>query len=79
MVTLISNDMFRTIAAVGSPKKGDYFIVNYMKVTNMDDYLAYEKKVWLPFAEKLARMAPEPAGRLTSGYSPPVQIRFSKP
>ena len=55
MVTLISNDMFRTIAAVGSPKQGDYFIVNYMKVTNMDDYLAYEKKVWVPFAEGLAK------------------------
>jgi len=55
MVTLISNDMFRTIATVGSPKKGDYFIVNYMKVSNMEDYIAYEKKVWVPFAEELAK------------------------
>jgi len=55
MMTLISNDMFRTIATVGSPKKGDYFIVNYMKVSNMDDYIAYEKKVWAPFAEELAK------------------------
>jgi len=55
MITLISNDMFRTVAAVGSPKKGDYFIVNYMKVSNMDDYIAYEKKVWVPFAEGLAK------------------------
>ena len=55
MVTLISNDMFRTVTAVGSPKKGDYFIVNYMKVSSMDDYLAYEKRVWAPFAEGLAK------------------------
>ena len=55
MMTLISNDMFRTIATVGSPKKGDYFIVNYMKVSNMEDYIAYEKKVWVPFAEELAK------------------------
>ena len=55
MMTLISNDMFRTVATVGSPKKGDYFIVNYMKVSNMDDYIAYEKKVWAPFAEALAK------------------------
>ena len=55
MITLISNDMFRTLSAVGSPKKGDYFIVNYMKVSNMDDYIAYEKKVWVPFAEALAK------------------------
>jgi hypothetical protein len=55
MITLISNDMFRTIATVGSAKKGDYFIVNYMKVSSMDDYIAYEKKVWVPFAEALAK------------------------
>ena len=55
MMTLISNDMFQTVASVGSPKKGDYFIVNYMKVPNMDDYLAYEKKVWVPLAEGLAK------------------------
>jgi len=55
MSTLISNDMFRTVASVGSPKMGDYFIVNYMKVSNMDDYTAYEKKVWVSFAEGLAK------------------------
>lgn len=55
MTTLISNDMFRTVAMVGAPKKGDYFIVNYMKVASMNDYIAYEKKVWAPFAQELAK------------------------
>ncbi len=57
LTTLISNSMFQNQSYVGAFKKGDYFIVNYMKVSaeNMDDYVAWEKKVWKPLAEAMAK------------------------
>jgi hypothetical protein len=57
LTTLISNDMFQNEGYVGGFKKGDYFVVNYMKVSdeNIDDYLAWEKKVWKPIAEAMAK------------------------
>jgi hypothetical protein len=57
LTTLISNNMFQNQGYVGAFKKGDYFVVNYMKVSaeNMDDYLAWEKKVWKPLAEAMAK------------------------
>jgi len=57
LTTLISNNMYQNQGSVGAFKKGDYFVVNYMKVStgNMDDYLAWEKKVWKPLAEAMAK------------------------
>lgn len=57
LTTLISNSMFQNQASVGSFKKDDYFVVNYMKVANdnFDDYVAWEKKVWKPLAEAMAK------------------------
>lgn len=54
---LISTAVYQNQAAVGSPKKGDYFRVNYMKVadSNLDDWVGYEKKVWSPIAEALVK------------------------
>jgi hypothetical protein len=40
---------------LGSFKKGDYFVVNYMKASNIDDYVAWEKKAWMPFADAMAK------------------------
>lgn len=51
--TLVSNNMFQNRASVGGFKKGDYFVVNYMKASNMEDYVAWEKKAWQPMAEAL--------------------------
>lgn len=55
--TLVSVAVYQNQAAVGSPKKGDYFRVNYMKVAsgNLDDWIAYEKKVWQPLVEALVK------------------------
>lgn len=53
--TLVSVAIFQNQAFVGSAKKGDYFQVNYMKVPNVDDWVAYEKKVWQPLAEALVK------------------------
>jgi hypothetical protein len=55
LVTLISNNLFQNQAFVGAMKKGDYTMVNEMKVHNMEEYLAYEKKVWKPLAEAMAK------------------------
>jgi len=57
LTTLISNNMFQNQASVGSFKKGDYFVVNYMKVANdnFEEYVAWEKKVWKPLAEAMAK------------------------
>jgi len=53
--TLVSVGIFQNQAFVGSAKKGDFFRVNYMKVPNVDDWVAYEKKVWQPLAEALVK------------------------
>jgi hypothetical protein len=57
LTTLISNDMFQNMEFVGRSKKGVYFKVNYMKVAGADaeDYFAFEKKVWKPLAEEMAK------------------------
>jgi hypothetical protein len=55
LTTLVSNEIFQNQAFVGMAKKGDYFQVNYMKVPDMEDFVAYEKKVWKPLAEAMAK------------------------
>ncbi|MGA2168558.1 MAG: hypothetical protein ABSG62_10120 [Terracidiphilus sp.] len=68
LTELVSNNLFQNRISVGGAKKGDYFMVNYMKVVNMGDWIAYEKKVWQPLAESLVQ-----AG-VTSGWSVNVQV-----
>ena len=63
LTTLVSNNMFQNRAFVGGFKKGDYFVVNYMKTSNMEDYIAWEKKAWQPMAEALDKE------NLRSGWS----------
>jgi hypothetical protein len=53
LTTLVSQNLFQNLAVVGEAKKGDYFTVNYMKSANLEDYIAYEKKVWQPLAEAM--------------------------
>lgn len=57
LVRLMSVAIFQNQAFVGGAKKGDYFQVNYMKVANenLDDWLAFEKKVWQPLAEAMVK------------------------
>jgi hypothetical protein len=63
LTTLVSNKMFQNRAFVGGFKKGDYFVVNYMKAANLEDYVAWEKKAWQPMAEALDKE------NLRSGWS----------
>ena len=53
LTTLVSNNMFQNRAFVGGFKKGNYLVVNYMKASNMEDYIAFEKKAWQPVAEAM--------------------------
>jgi hypothetical protein len=55
LTALISNNMFQNRVFVGTFKKGDYFVVNYMKAPNIEDYVAWEKKAWMPIAEAMAK------------------------
>jgi hypothetical protein len=72
VVKLMSVAIFQNEAAVGTPKKGDYFQVNYMKVTdaNFDDWIAYEKKVWKPMAEALVKDGKQDAWSLNVQVMP---------
>jgi hypothetical protein len=51
LTTLVSVAVFQNLTFVGAAKKNDFFRVNYMKVPNVDDWAANEKKVWKPLAE----------------------------
>jgi hypothetical protein len=68
LVTLVSQNLFQNRAFAGGAKKGDYFMVNYMKSANVTDYVAYEKKVWLPLAEAMDKDG------VRSGWSLNVQV-----
>jgi hypothetical protein len=68
LTELVSNNLFQNRIFVGTQKKGDYFMVNFMKVANIDDWLAYEKKVWQPLAELMAQDG------MRSGWSVNVQV-----
>jgi hypothetical protein len=48
---LVFNSIDRTVLGVGGAKKGDYIVVNDMKVTDEDAWIANEKKLWLPIFE----------------------------
>jgi hypothetical protein len=50
---LVGNSVAQTRASTGSVKVGDYLVINHMKVTNANDWVAYEKKVWQPVAEAM--------------------------
>jgi hypothetical protein len=68
MSTLVSNSMFLNQFAVGEAKKGYYMVVNYMKATNVDAWVAFEKNVWKPLAEQLVKDG------MQSGWSVNVQM-----
>lgn len=67
LTELVSNNWFRNLAFAGSMKKGDYVKVNYVKVPDIGDWLAYEKKVWQPLAEAMIKDG------VASGWSVNVQ------
>jgi hypothetical protein len=53
--TLVNVALFQSVLAVGSPQKGDYFRVNYMKAPDLGAYVDYEKKVLLPAFDAMTK------------------------
>jgi hypothetical protein len=49
--TTVYNDITQYQVLVGEAHKGDYLVFNSMKVPDIDEWIAYEKKVWQPIAE----------------------------
>jgi len=79
--TLITTGVYQNVGVVGQPKKGDYFQVNYMRVTdeNFDDYIALEQKVWKPLAEQYIKDGLEDGwsiniARMPIGSDMPYQV-----
>jgi len=68
LTTVISTSLSQNRAFVGTSKKGDYYVVNYMKAANLEDYIAWEKKAWQPFAEAMAKQG------IRSGWSLNTQV-----
>ena len=53
--TLVYQEMLLTEAQVGGRNKPAYVILNSMSAPNVEDWLAFEKKVWQPFAEAMLK------------------------
>jgi hypothetical protein len=53
--TLVSVSLFQNDMSTGSPKKGNYFHVSYLRTANIADFVAWDKKVWLPVHETLIK------------------------
>jgi hypothetical protein len=68
LTTLVSNNLFQNRANLGSVKTGNYLVVNYMKAANVEDWVAFEKKVWQPVADALTKDG------MTAGWSLNVQV-----
>jgi hypothetical protein len=69
LAILVSNNLFQNRASVGGPvQKGNYVVLNYMKAANVDDWVAFEKKVWQPVAEALVKDG------ISTGWSLNVQV-----
>jgi hypothetical protein len=48
---LVSRELWRPRIRVGTPLKGNYAYVNYMKVHDMPGFAKFENEVWRPMAE----------------------------
>jgi hypothetical protein len=53
--TLESVSLFQNDISAGSPTKGDYFHVSYLKTANSEDFVDWDKRVWLPVHETLIK------------------------
>ncbi len=49
---LVSNNITQYQTLVGGSKKGDYLVFNSMKVTDVGECVAAQKRLWQPFAEE---------------------------
>jgi hypothetical protein len=52
LATLVSSSLFRNEASAGLVTKGAYMVVNYMKTSNYDKWVDFEKRVGKAMAEQ---------------------------
>jgi hypothetical protein len=53
---LATSGIWQQMAHAGSPgQKGSYLVINYNKTKDSEKWVATEKKIWMPFAEELAK------------------------
>ena len=50
---LVSDSLSATLDLVGQAHKGDYLVFNSMSVTDVDQWISWEKKMWEPLAQNL--------------------------
>jgi len=50
-VRIVSTEMWRTVILVGGLRQGDYLYMNFMKVHDAPNYLAFEQNIWKPMGE----------------------------
>jgi hypothetical protein len=53
---LATSGIWQQVAHAGSPgQKGDYLAINYNKTKDGQKWIATEKRIWMPFADELAK------------------------
>lgn len=52
LATLVASELWRPRIYHGSAHKGDYLMVNYMKVSDEKKYAELEKTIWSPLAQE---------------------------
>jgi len=52
---LVWNNITQYQVLVGGAHKGDYLVFNSMKVADVGEWVAYEKRVWQPIAEAMVK------------------------
>lgn len=52
---LVYNSIGRTVLHAGAARKGDFIVVNDMKVADQDAWIANEKKLWQPLFENAVK------------------------
>jgi hypothetical protein len=63
LTTLVSSSLFHNEASAGTVTKGAYMVVNYMKTSNYDKWMDFEKRVGKAMAEQSM------SDGVTSGWS----------
>lgn len=53
--TLISSNLFQNEVLVGKANKGGYLAVNYMKTSNIEAWVKFEKELWQPVVEAMVK------------------------
>lgn len=65
---LVRSEIVYTEALVGTANKGGYVVLNSMSTPNPSEWVAFEKKVWQPFAEQMVKDG------VTSGWALNVPV-----